>query len=123
MMFILDAHQSLMILVLLNYLIPLPTMLDVQHVIGLEQHVELSNPLSLTHDEEDEDNHNLLGYVQTTSTKTSNNICSTPHPQSYSVHSHKPRKLNIFFLCLLTLKYLIQLCHLHVEFIICILRI
>jgi hypothetical protein len=35
----------------------------------------------------------LLGYVQTISNKASNNACSTPHPQSYSVHNYEPRKL------------------------------
>jgi hypothetical protein len=72
---------------------PHPLMLDIQHVIGLEQHVELHNLLPLTCDEKDENNHNLLGYVQTTSNKASNNACSTPHPRSYGVHSYVPRKL------------------------------
>jgi len=35
-------------------------MLDVQYIIGLEEHVELHDPLLLTRDEEDKDNHNLL---------------------------------------------------------------
>jgi len=26
------------------------------------------------------------------STKASNSVCSTPHPQSYSIHSYEPRK-------------------------------
>jgi len=35
--------------------------------------------------------------VQTTSTKTSNSICSTSYPQSYSFYSYKPRKsLDLF---------------------------
>jgi hypothetical protein len=42
-----------------------PTMLDIQHVKGLEQHVELHNPLPLTCGEKDEDSLDLLGYVQT----------------------------------------------------------
>jgi hypothetical protein len=40
-----------------------PFMLDVQHIIGLEQHIELSDPLPPTLDEENKDNPNLLGYV------------------------------------------------------------
>jgi hypothetical protein len=56
-----------------------PTMLDIQHVKGLE-HVELHNPLPLTRGEKDEDSLDLLGYVQTISTKASNSVCSTPHP-------------------------------------------
>jgi hypothetical protein len=47
-------------------------MLDVQHIITLEQHVKLYDPLPLTHDEEDKNNSNLLGCVQTISTKASN---------------------------------------------------
>jgi len=50
--------------------VPHPLMLDAQHVIGLEQHVELHDPLRLTRGEKDEDNLDLLGYVQTISTKT-----------------------------------------------------
>ena len=69
-----------------------PLMLDVQHVISLEQHVELYNPLPLTRDEEDKDNLNLLCYVQAIYTKVLNRACFTPHSQSYSVHSYKPRK-------------------------------
>jgi hypothetical protein len=57
-----------------------PTMLDIQHVKGLEQHVELHDPLPLTCGEKDEDSLDLLGYVQTISTKASNSVCSTPHP-------------------------------------------
>jgi hypothetical protein len=64
-----------------------PLMLDVQHVIDLEQYVELYDPLVLTRGEKDEDNLDLLGYVQTISAKVSNNVCPTPHPQSYSIHS------------------------------------
>jgi hypothetical protein len=70
----------------------LPIMLDVQHIIDLEQHVKLPDPLPLTHDEEDENIPNLLGYVQTISTKASNSVCSTPHFPSYSVHNYEPRK-------------------------------
>ena len=58
----------------------LPTMLDILHVIGLEQHVELSYPLPLICDEKDEDNLNLLGCVQTISTKASISVCSAPYP-------------------------------------------
>ena len=67
-------------------------MLEVQHVIGLEQYVELHDSLPLTRDEEDEDNPDLLSYVQTISTKASNSVCSTLHPQSYIVHSYELRK-------------------------------
>jgi hypothetical protein len=66
-----------------------PLMLDVQHVIGLEQYVELYDPLVLTRGEKDEDNLDLLGYVKTISVKVSNNVCPTPHPQSYSIYSCK----------------------------------
>ena len=83
-----------------------PTMLNVQHVkgleqhahhplmhvIGLEQYVELHDPLPLTHDEKEEDNSDLLGNIQTISTKASNSVCSTPQPQSYSVFSYELRK-------------------------------
>jgi hypothetical protein len=62
-------------------------MLDVQHVIDLEQYVELYDPLVLTRGEKDEDNLDLLGYVQTISAKVSSNVCPTPHPQSYSIYS------------------------------------
>jgi len=72
--------------------VPHPLMLDVQHVISLEQHVELPNPLPLIRDEKDKDNSNLVDYVQTISTKASNSICSTPHPQSYNFHSYEPKK-------------------------------
>jgi hypothetical protein len=41
---------------------------------------------------EDEDNPDLLGYVQTISIKASNSVYSTPNPQSYSVYNYKPRK-------------------------------
>ena len=77
---------------LLKLLDSLPIMLDVQHIIDLEQHVKLPNPLPLTHDEEDENISNLLGYVQTISTKASNSVCSTLDPRSYSVHNYKPKK-------------------------------
>ena len=69
-----------------------PLMLDIQHVISLEQHIELLDPLPLTRDEKDHNNYNLLGFVQTISTKVSNSICSTPHPRSYSFYSYEPRK-------------------------------
>ena len=53
--------------------------------------------MPLTCDEKDEDNLNLLGCVQTIFTQASNNVCSTSHPLSYSVHSYKPKKLvNLF---------------------------
>jgi hypothetical protein len=42
-----------MILICLNYLIPHLLMLDIQHVIDLEQHVEFPDPLPLTYDEEE----------------------------------------------------------------------
>ena len=64
---------------------PHSLMLDAQCIIGLEQRVEFSDPLPLTRDKKDEDNHNLLGCVQTISTTTSNSVCSTHHPQSYNV--------------------------------------
>jgi len=73
-----------------------PTLLDVQHVISLDQHVKLSNPLPLTcneKDEKDEYNSNLLGYVQIISTKALNSVCSSSHPQLYSVYSYESRKL------------------------------
>jgi hypothetical protein len=72
---------------------PHPLMLDVQHIIGLEQRVEFPDPLPLTRDEKDEDNHNLLGCVQTILITASNSVCFTPHPQSYSVQSYEPGKL------------------------------
>ena len=46
----------------------------------------------LTCDEKDENNSILLGFIQTISTKASNNICFTPHPKSYNVYSYKPKK-------------------------------
>jgi hypothetical protein len=69
-----------------------PHMLGVQHIISLEQHVELLDPLPHARDEEDEDNPNLLDCVHTISTQVSNNVCLIPHPQSFSVHSYKPEK-------------------------------
>ena len=38
---------------------PHPLMFDIQHIIGLKQRIELSDPLPLTRDKEDEDNPNL----------------------------------------------------------------
>lgn len=57
-------------------------MFDVQHVIGLKQHVKLNEPLPLTHDDEDEDEDspNLLGYIQIISFMISNNACSSLYP-------------------------------------------
>jgi len=37
-----------------------PTMLVVQYIIDLEQHVELHDPFPLTRDEKDKVKHNLL---------------------------------------------------------------
>jgi hypothetical protein len=67
-------------------------MLGVQHIISLEQHVELLDPLPHACDEEDEDNPSLLDCVNTISTQVSNNVCHIPHPQSFSVHSYKPEE-------------------------------
>jgi hypothetical protein len=67
-------------------------MLGVQHIISLEQHVELLDPLPHACDEEDEDNPSLLDCVHTISTQVSNNVCLIPHPQPFSVHSYKPEK-------------------------------
>jgi hypothetical protein len=36
-----------------------PFTLDIQHVIGLKQHVKIHDPLPLTRDNEDEDNPDL----------------------------------------------------------------
>jgi len=69
-----------------------PHMFGVQHIINLEQHVELLNPLPHAHDEEDEDNPSLLDCVHTISTQVSNNVCLIPHPQPFSVHDYKPDK-------------------------------
>jgi hypothetical protein len=67
-------------------------MLGVPHIISLEQHVEILDPLPHARDEEDEDNPRLLDCVHTISTQVSNNVCLIPHPQSFSVHSYKPEK-------------------------------
>lgn len=67
-------------------------MLGVQHIISLEQHIELFDPLPHARDEEDEDNPSLLDRVHTISTQVSNNVCHIPHLQSFSVHSYKPEK-------------------------------
>jgi hypothetical protein len=67
-------------------------MLGVQHIISLEQHVELFDPLPHASDEDDEDNPSLLDCVHTISTQVSNNICLIPHSQSFSVHNYKPEK-------------------------------
>ena len=69
-----------------------PHILGVQHIISLEQHVELLDPLPHARDEEDEDNPSLLDCVHTISTQVSNNVCLIPHPQSFSVHNYKPEK-------------------------------
>ena len=69
-----------------------PHMLDVQHIISLEQHVELSDPLPHAHDKKDEDNPGLLNCVHTMSTHISNNVCLIPHPRSFNIHSYKPKK-------------------------------
>jgi hypothetical protein len=58
-----------------------PHMLGVHHIISLEQHVELLDPLPHARDKKDEDNHNLLDCVHTISTQVSNNVCLIPHPQ------------------------------------------
>jgi len=67
-------------------------MLGVQHIISLEQHIELLDPLPHAYDEEDKDNSSLLDCVNTISTQVSNNVCHIPHPQSFSVHSYKPEE-------------------------------
>jgi hypothetical protein len=69
-----------------------PHMLGVQHIISLEQHVELSNPIPHACDKEDEDNPSLLDCVHTISTHVSNNVCLIPHPRLFNVHSYKPEK-------------------------------
>jgi hypothetical protein len=69
-----------------------PHMLGVEHIISLEQHVELSDPLPHARDKEDEDNPSLLDCVHTRSTHVSNNVCLIPHPRSFNVHSYKPEK-------------------------------
>jgi len=68
-----------------------PHILGVQHIISLEQHVELPDPLPHARDEED--NAGLLNYVHIISIQVSNNICLIPHPQSFSVQGYKPEKL------------------------------
>jgi hypothetical protein len=70
----------------------LPHVLGVQHIISLEQHVELSDPLPHARDKEDEDNPSLLDCVHTISAHISNNVCLIPHPRSFNVHSYKPKK-------------------------------
>jgi len=67
-------------------------MFGVQHIINLEQHVELLDPLPHARDEEDEDNPKLLDCVHTIYTQVSNNVCLIPHPQSFSVHNYKPEE-------------------------------
>jgi len=67
-------------------------MLGVQHIINLEQHVELLDPLPHARDEENEDNPRLLDCVHIISTQVSDNVCLIPHPQSFSVHSYKPEE-------------------------------
>jgi hypothetical protein len=68
-----------------------PHILGVQHIISLEQHVELPDPLPHARDEED--NPSLLNCVHTISIQVLNNVCLIPHPQSFSVHSYKLEKL------------------------------
>jgi hypothetical protein len=70
----------------------LPHMLGVQHIISLEQYVELPDPLPHACDEEDEDNPSLLDCVHSISIQVSNNVCLIPHFQSFSVHSYKREK-------------------------------
>jgi len=53
-----------------------PHMLSVQHIISLEQHVELLDPLPHARDEEDEDNPSLPNCVHTISTQVSNMFVS-----------------------------------------------
>jgi hypothetical protein len=67
-------------------------MLSVQHIISLEYHVELLDPLPRARDKEDGDNRSLLDYIHTISTQVLNNVCLIPHPQSFSVHSYKLEK-------------------------------
>jgi hypothetical protein len=90
------------------------------HIISLEQHVELSDPLTHARDKEDEDNPSLLDCVHTISTHVSNNVCLIPHPRSFNIHSYKPEKPT--FPYLLTIGCLSQLSRYHVEFRICMLR-
>jgi hypothetical protein len=54
----------------------LPCVLSVQHIISLEQHVELSDSLPHARDKEDEDNPSLLDCVHTISTHISNMFVS-----------------------------------------------
>ena len=70
----------------------LSPMLDIQHVIYFERHVELPDSLPSTRDEENEDNLNLRGCVQIISSKAWNSLCSISKSQSYSVHNYKFRK-------------------------------
>jgi len=67
-------------------------MLGVQHIISLEQHVELLDLLPHARDKEDGDNPSLLDCAHTISTQVSNNVCLIPDPQSFNVHSYKPEK-------------------------------
>jgi hypothetical protein len=69
-----------------------PHMRSVQHIISLEQHVELLDLLPHARDKEDRDNPSLLDCAHTISTQVSNNVCLIPHPQSFNVHSYKPEK-------------------------------
>jgi len=70
-----------------------PHMLGVQHIISLEQHVELSNPLPHACDKEDEDNPSLLDCVHTIYIYTCFKQClSHSTPRSFNVHSYKPEK-------------------------------
>jgi hypothetical protein len=98
-----------------------PHILGVQHIISLEQHVELSDPLPHVHDKKDEDNPSLLNCVHTISTHVSNNVCLIAHPRSFNVHNYKPEKL-IEHLSISSHDKMSKLVHYHVEFIICKLR-
>ena len=98
-----------------------PHMLGVQHIISLEQHVELPDSLPHARDEEDEDNPSLLDCIHTISTHVSNNVCLIAHPRSFNVHNYKPEKL-IEHLSISSHDKMSKLVHYHVEFIICKLR-
>jgi hypothetical protein len=74
--------------------------------------------------EEDEDNPNLLGCVQTILTKASNSFCSTSNPESYSVRSYEPRKfVNLLLMSIhskmsdSTKSFICRVYNLHVEII------
>ena len=67
--------------------------LEILNLINFVYHIELSHPLPLTCDEEDEDNSNFLSCFKIISIEVSNRICSIPHSYSYNIHSYKSRKL------------------------------